>query len=138
MRSFWSLFSEYHEDGSHLWFIDARNKVLHRLLSVLPRPPDSVYGEYVPGRAERWDPETTTNAETDGPYVEITNDVRPFVSDRLKILLESAAPDDFQFLPVRVMYRKKPLPCGRYWIANWLHMVDCIDLIETPHKRRPG
>jgi hypothetical protein len=44
------------------------------------------------------------------------------VSSRLKEDLENRAPDHAQYLPVSV----ERAPRGSsYWVANWLHMIDC-------------
>lgn len=49
------------------------------------------------------------------------------VSDRLRLLLERCVPNHAEFLPVVVTYNGEPLKVQRYWVVNWLFMVDCLD-----------
>jgi hypothetical protein len=50
------------------------------------------------------------------------------VSEHLKELLEAEYPDQAQFLPVKVVGKDVGT---EFFIANWLHLVDCIDLQKS-------
>lgn len=59
-----------------------------------------------------------------------------FGSDRFRQTVERVAPDHAQFLPVKLRYDggaviTEILGFGRYWIVNWLKLVDCLDPVAS-------
>jgi hypothetical protein len=63
--------------------------------------------------------------------------VRPIVSDRLCRLIHSIDPKAAQYLPIQILYRGKLIE-GTYWLANWLHEIDCVDWVRSDPKGRPA
>lgn len=61
------------------------------------------------------------------------------VSDRVRTILEQAAPGQLQFLPVRVLQPRGVATPEPFWIANWLVEIDCINkkLVKHPPSDDP-
>lgn len=64
------------------------------------------------------------------------------VSDRLRTLLEQHAPGEVEFIPMKLMYKRSIVRDPVYWMANFLHVVDCIDRTlsnyeEVPDRHQP-
>jgi hypothetical protein len=55
----------------------------------------------------------------------------PVVSERLRTFLENEAPGNAQFFEARIVGPKRLLPKEPYYLVNWLHVVDCIDLDKS-------
>ena len=110
-----------------LMFADRATKVNDLLYKVIP-----AYGEYDYsfGLAKSWDPATLLSCDSNrvrrdatcGPHV------REVVSNRLRELIDRLAPDHAQWLPITLVHRRKALPWGPYWVANWTRKVDCWNL----------
>ncbi|HEX2837023.1 MAG TPA: DUF1629 domain-containing protein [Phycisphaerales bacterium] len=74
-----------------------------------------------------WDPNTRFTPKVKGPIEDYPWCMRsvPVVSDRLRRLIETHAPNNAQFLPVRILYAGQPFDAGQpYWVANWLNIAD--------------
>jgi hypothetical protein len=64
------------------------------------------------------------------------------VSGRMRTFLESAAPNQLSFLPIKSTFRGKPLPSSHYWIMLCNHIIECIDFsrsefspfVGAPHR----
>lgn len=85
-----------------------------------------------------WPERVEMKCHTPGPAEDMPccGCVGHLMSDRLRRLIEARAPDHAQYLPVVMMYKDKPLDIGPYWMANWLHVIDCID--EEKSDIRPS
>lgn len=111
-----------YDDGTleKRWLID-KHMLIHQLDN----------GElYRPRRVVQWDPRFTIECDGKGPIEDmpwVTGATRPIVSDRLRCLLEERAPGHAQYLPVKLILRRKQLRVGPYWLANWLYEVECHD-----------
>ena len=51
----------------------------------------------------------------------------PVYSARLKTIVESYAGEDVQFLPIKVLGIQSEIEFPRYFIANYLCKIDCLD-----------
>jgi hypothetical protein len=82
-------------------------------------------GKYI----DIWDPQNLAEYELDGHRDDFVSTAFyiPVVSPALKTLLERLAPDEIQFLPLQIRKIGGNGEVKGYHIANFLHMVDCID-----------
>ena len=87
----------------------------------------------------RWMP-PEIRCEQRGPFEDVpwVGTDRLIVSERLREFLDQQAPGHAQFLPVRFRYRGKPLKTPPYFIANWLHELDCADLNRSTWAYKGG
>lgn len=82
------------------------------------------------GPLSEWPSDVVVECESRGPTEDMpwTGAIRPLVSDRFKDLLEIHAPSHAQFLPVQMTYRRKHINKPRFWVANWLKVLQVADL----------
>jgi hypothetical protein len=66
-----------------------------------------------------------------------TDDCNLVVSDRLRLLLDSLASGDLQFLPINITGPKSD-ELAQYWLVNWLTVCDCLDRPKSLRKDRIG
>ena len=102
------------------WVIDNAGRIGTFLILALP-PGDTA-------RLNNWPSKFEVNAQQKSRIQDMPCCLagRPVVSDRLRKLIEQLSPGAAQYLPVRIMWRGEPIG-GRYWVANWLRAVDCVD-----------
>lgn len=109
-----------------LMHADGSSEVDERLQPAIP-----VYDTHDEfGLVESWDPGTTLACDSGKIWRDATAGpvTRPVVSDRLRQLIDRLAPDHAHWLPITLVHRRKPMPWGPYWVANWTRKVDCWNL----------
>jgi hypothetical protein len=76
-----------------------------------------------------WVSSTQIDMDSSEPFEDMPwiDDRGHVVSDRFRILIEKAAPNHAEFLPVVLTHRGKKINAPPYWMTNWLHLVDCYD-----------
>lgn len=76
-----------------------------------------------------------TTVFADAPF---SLDSNFFVSDRLREFLEAEAPGHAQYLPVRMEGPGVGEAQRRYWVVNWLHLLDCLEGPTSAEIRASG
>ncbi|AKQ70487.1 hypothetical protein A176_007399 [Myxococcus hansupus] len=61
-------------------------------------------------------------------------DSQLIVNEKARAFLDAERVQHIEYLPVRVLNHKDREPQERYFIANMLPLVDCIDLEKTEHE----
>lgn len=59
------------------------------------------------------------------------------VSERLRAWFEREAPDHAQYIECSFYGPKKLIPKTPYYLVNWLHLVDCIDMKKSEYEVLP-
>lgn len=89
-------------------------------------------------RPNQWPDEVVIDATSDGPLEDMPwTSWFHVVSDRLKEFLSSELLGVVQFLPLQIHFKQRPVSDRPFWVANWLQVVDCVDVERSVWGKRP-
>ncbi len=99
--------------------------ILKRLQLVGLKEWDLDAGRYI----EDWSPNNTAYYEWEGEHEDLacTTFNLHVYSPRLKRLMESLMVEGIQYLPLRIKHLHSDQEVHGYHIANYLHVIDCLD-----------
>jgi len=74
-----------------------------------------------------WMNDLVVRCDDPGPLEDMPWASVHIVSDRLRVLLETCAPACAQYLQIVLRQYDNTPTSERYWIANWTHIVECLN-----------
>ena len=83
-----------------------------------------------------WNPSTCAYFEKEADHVDFPfteNDIHVY-SPKFKHLMQKLIRYEIQFLPLQIVFRPTKMSIGKYYLANYLKVIDCIDRENSKYE----